>query len=84
LKAKAIERAAIVVWRDLQGMSFKEIREKLDDDYNWSLGRGTIEKFYYNARPKVYGAFNGLPGMRDDDTPAEQDREDGKKTGAKV
>lgn len=84
MKAKAIEMAAIVVWKDLEGMSFKEIREKLDEDYNWSLGRGTVEKNYNNARPKVYGALNGQYATCDDGTPAGQDGEDDEKTGGIV
>jgi hypothetical protein len=70
---KAIEKAAIVVWKDLEGKDFKEIREKLDEEYNWSLGRGTVEKFYHLTRPKVYGALNGRAVNREDETPAEQE-----------
>ena len=70
---KAIEKAAIVVWKDLEGKSFKEIRDKLDDEFDWSLGRGTVEKMYHLSRPKVYGALNGRILGGGDDTPAEED-----------
>ncbi|KAF2685625.1 hypothetical protein K458DRAFT_430373 [Lentithecium fluviatile CBS 122367] len=60
---KAIEKAAIVVWKDLEGMDYKTIRERLDDKYNWSLGKATVEKYYHLTRPKVYGAVSDLEAI---------------------
>ncbi|KAF2252423.1 hypothetical protein BU26DRAFT_517054 [Trematosphaeria pertusa] len=54
---KVIEKAAIVVWKDLEGLDFRDIRDRLDDKYHWSLGRGTVEKYYHLTRSKVYGAI---------------------------
>jgi hypothetical protein len=54
---KVAEKIAIVVWRDLDHLDFKDIRERLEDKYDWSLGKATVEKYYHLTRPKVYGAL---------------------------
>jgi hypothetical protein len=60
---KAIEKAAIVVWRDLDGLDYKNIRKRLEEDYDWSLGNKTVEKYYHLTRPKVYGAVSGMADL---------------------
>jgi hypothetical protein len=84
---RAIQKAAIVVWRDLpvgsegKSMSFKEIRDKLDDEYDWSLGTGSVEKLYHQNRSRVYNSISNRPLIEEqDDGAAEQDVKDGEDT----
>ncbi|KAF2031843.1 hypothetical protein EK21DRAFT_25953, partial [Setomelanomma holmii] len=52
---RSFEKTCIVIWHDANGMSFKSIREKLEKEQGWSLGLGTVEKYYYLTLEKVYG-----------------------------
>lgn len=49
------EKACMVIWHDADKMSFKDIRNKLEDEYGWSIGLRTIEKHYYMSIKRVYG-----------------------------
>lgn len=54
-KSKDFEKACIVVWKDSLKMDFKAIRDKLESEYKWSLGLGTVEKYYYQTLDRVHG-----------------------------
>lgn len=62
-KARVIEKLAIVVWKDMEHLSYKEIRNRLEDNHSWSLGTGTIEKYYHLTRPKVYKVISGTDAV---------------------
>ncbi|KAL1800531.1 hypothetical protein ACET3X_000873 [Alternaria dauci] len=49
------DKACIVVWRDADNMSFKDIRARLDNERGWSLGEPTVKKEYTKARARVWG-----------------------------
>jgi len=55
LLPRVFEKALIVTWHDDAKMSWKDIQNKLEDEYKWSLGQGTIEKYYYVTLERVYG-----------------------------
>ncbi|KAH7095265.1 hypothetical protein FB567DRAFT_543607 [Paraphoma chrysanthemicola] len=59
LPTRTFEKTCIVVWHDTLNMSFKQIRDKLENEMEWSLGLHTIEKYYYLAGEKVYGVVGG-------------------------
>ncbi|KAH7085616.1 hypothetical protein BKA63DRAFT_400619 [Paraphoma chrysanthemicola] len=69
LPARAFEKTCIVVWHDTLNMSFKQIRDKLENEMEWSLGLHTIEKYYYLAGEKVYGVGGrkAWKGVRQED-----------------
>jgi hypothetical protein len=49
------DKACIVIWRDADRMSFKDIRAKLDNEHGWSLGEPTVKKEYTRARARIWG-----------------------------
>jgi hypothetical protein len=53
--SRDFEKACIVVWRDAEKLTWKQIRDKLEEERGWSLGLGTIEKYYYLAINRVHG-----------------------------
>ncbi|CAO2656455.1 Nn.00g052580.m01.CDS01 [Neocucurbitaria sp. VM-36] len=69
-KSRDFEKACIVVWKDSLKMGFRAIRDKLETEHDWSLGLGTISKYYFQNVRRVYGdSFR-------EDTGAEHDYED--------
>ena len=58
-KTRVFDKACIVVWRDADGMSFRDIREKLDRERGWSLGEPTVKKYYSRTRDHVWGLSGG-------------------------
>ncbi|KAJ4365913.1 hypothetical protein N0V83_008535 [Neocucurbitaria cava] len=90
-KSRDFEKACIVVWRDSLKMDFKVIRDKLETEYSWPLGIGTVTKYYFNNLRRVYGdAFveDGSEGEDDDEDGDGQENgeveRDGVKKGAGV
>lgn len=55
LHPRLFEKTLIVTWRDDTDLSWKDIQTKLENEYKWSLGMGTIEKYYYTSLERVYG-----------------------------
>ncbi|KAF2827702.1 hypothetical protein CC86DRAFT_455293 [Ophiobolus disseminans] len=55
LSPRLLEKTLIVTWHDDAGLGWKDIQNKLEDAYQWSLGQGTIEKYYYTTLERVYG-----------------------------
>ncbi|KAI4712168.1 hypothetical protein J4E85_005809 [Alternaria conjuncta] len=53
-KSHEFDKACIVVWHDAEGMSFKDIRNKLEER-GWSLGVPTVKKEYAKARARIWG-----------------------------
>ncbi|CAA9962113.1 hypothetical protein PTMSG1_05490 [Pyrenophora teres f. maculata] len=49
------EKTCIVVWRDADHMSFKDIREKLAREHGWSIGETTVRKYYSRVRDQAWG-----------------------------
>ena len=43
----------IVQWRDEDKMGFDQIRDKLESDFQWSLGQPTVQKYYYQTRARM-------------------------------
>ena len=58
-KTRVFDKACIVVWRDADGISFRDIREKLDRERGWSLGEPTVKKYYSRTRDHVWGLSGG-------------------------
>ncbi|KAH8724581.1 hypothetical protein GQ44DRAFT_617797 [Phaeosphaeriaceae sp. PMI808] len=56
LSSHLFEKACIVTWRDADKLEFKEIRNKLEEDFDWSIGLRTIERYYCQTLDRVYGA----------------------------
>jgi hypothetical protein len=56
LSSHLFEKCRIVIWRNAEGLGWKDIRDKLEMEYEWSLGTGTIEKYYYLTLERVYGS----------------------------
>jgi len=52
---RLLEKARIVIWRDGDKLDWNTIQTKLDEEYDWSIGKGTIEKYYYNSLERIYG-----------------------------
>jgi hypothetical protein len=73
-KDHEFDKACIVVWRDADRMSFKDIRAKLDNERGWSLGEPTVKKEYTRARARIWGTAS--PETAAD----EVEDSDGKKT----
>lgn len=71
--AHLFEKILIVVWRDEQNLGWKAIQNKLEDEYKWSLGQGTIEKYYYYTLERVYGKGGKKEKNREDKAKGEEE-----------
>jgi hypothetical protein len=76
-KGHEFDKACIVVWRDADKMSFKDIRDKLDNERGWSLGEPTIKKEYTRARARIWGTTSPELVAEDADEDDEKVVEDG-------
>lgn len=63
-KSHEFDKACIVVWHDANNMSFKDIRNKLEEG-GWSLGVPTVKKEYAKARARIWGTTSPEPAAAD-------------------
>jgi hypothetical protein len=52
---RPFEKTCIVVWRDAEALSWKEIRNRLEEKYQWKLGKTNVKKHYNFSLSRVYG-----------------------------
>ncbi|CAG5145973.1 uncharacterized protein ALTATR162_LOCUS1802 [Alternaria atra] len=75
-KGHEFDKACIVVWRDADKMSFKDIRAKLDNERGWSLGEPTVKKEYTRARARIWGTTSLEVAADEDDESKRKAAED--------
>ncbi|KAG9192009.1 hypothetical protein G6011_10743 [Alternaria panax] len=76
-KGHDFDKACIVVWRDANKLSFKDIRAKLDDEHGWSLGEPTVKKEYTRARARIWGTASPDTAVDEDEESRGKAVEDG-------
>jgi hypothetical protein len=58
--------ACIVVWRDADKLSFREIRQKLEDQRGWVLSEEEVIEEHGRARAGVWGVTNLIRQQEDE------------------
>jgi hypothetical protein len=52
---RLFEKVCIVVWRDAEARTWKQIKDRLEEKYQWSVGKTTVKKHYNSSLDRVYG-----------------------------
>lgn len=68
---RQLEMTSIVVFKDLLGMSFEQIRSTMNKNFDWVLERNQIVQYYNFARPSAYGSKSG--NFNIDDCPDQEE-----------
>lgn len=62
---RGVLKACICVWKDTSDVSFEQIKQRLEHEYNWNVGVNTVQKMYYAERARVYDTHNETDAMPD-------------------
>lgn len=70
-------KACICVWKDTSGVSFEQIKQRLEHEYNWNIGVNTVQKMYYAERARVYNTYetDAMPDQQTSINTADEDLE---------